>query len=43
MRFSFTAMWILGWICFVGLLASLRNDFSYHNYPVESNYPLSNA
>jgi phage shock protein PspC (stress-responsive transcriptional regulator) len=43
MRFGFAAMWILGWICFVGLLASLRNDFSYHNDPVESNISLSNA
>ncbi len=43
MRFGFAAMWILGWICFIGLLASLRNDFSYHNNPVENNITLSNA
>ncbi|MBG9376176.1 PspC domain-containing protein [Panacibacter sp. DH6] len=42
MRFSFAAMWILGWFCVIGLIASLRNDFSYHNNPVETNVPLSN-
>jgi len=42
MRFSFGAMWILGWICFIGLLASLRNDFSYHNTPVETSVSISN-
>lgn len=42
MRFSFAAMWILGWICFIGLLASLRNDFSYHNTPYEKSVSLAN-
>jgi phage shock protein PspC (stress-responsive transcriptional regulator) len=42
MRFSFLAMWIVGIICTVGLLASLRNDLSYHNSPVETNVHLSN-
>ena len=42
MRFSFAAMWIVGWFCVIGLLASLRNDFSYHNNPIESNVPLNN-
>ena len=42
MRFSFAAMWILGWICFIGLIASLRNDFSYHNAPSEASVSLSN-
>lgn len=42
MRFGFSAMWILGWICFIGLLASLRNDFSYHNVPAESNIQIAN-
>jgi len=42
MRFSFGAMWILGWICFIGLLASLRNDFSYHNTPAETSVALAN-
>jgi len=42
MRFGFAAMWILGLFCFIGLLASLRSDFSYHNAPVENNVQLSN-
>jgi phage shock protein PspC (stress-responsive transcriptional regulator) len=42
MRFSFVAMWILGWFCFIGLLASIRSDFSYHNSPSESNVSLLN-
>jgi phage shock protein PspC (stress-responsive transcriptional regulator) len=42
MRFSFAAMWILGWICAIGLIASLRNDFSYHNTPNETNVSLNN-
>jgi len=42
MRFSFAAMWIVGLFCVIGLIASLRNDFSYHNSPIEANVPLSN-
>lgn len=42
MRFSFIAMWVLGWICFIGLLASVSRDFSYHNAPAETNIPLNN-
>ena len=42
MRFGFSAMWILGWICFIGLLASLRSEFSYHNTPAETAVALSN-
>ncbi|MGN6352928.1 MAG: PspC domain-containing protein [Parafilimonas sp.] len=42
MRFGFSAMWILGWICFIGLLASLRNDFSYHNTPAENTVQIAN-
>ncbi len=43
MRFGFAAMWILGWVCFIGLLASLSDDFSYHSNPIEYNVPLSNS
>lgn len=42
MRFSFAAMWIVGLFCVIGLIASLRNDLSYHNVPVENTVPLSN-
>ncbi len=43
MRFGFAAMWILGLFCFIGLLASLRSDFSYHNSPIENDIQLNNA
>jgi hypothetical protein len=43
MRFGFAAMWILGLFCFIGLLASLRSDFSYHNAPTENTIQLNNA
>ncbi len=43
MRFSFAAMWLFGLFCFIGLLASLRADFSYHNSPAELNVSLANA
>jgi phage shock protein PspC (stress-responsive transcriptional regulator) len=42
MRFGFAAMWILGLFCFVGLIASLRSDFSYHNSPAENSIELIN-
>lgn len=42
MRFSFAAMWIVGLFCVIGLIASLRNDLSYHNAPVETTVPLTN-
>lgn len=42
MRFSFVSMWILGLFCFIGLLASLRSDFSYHNFPTETSVQLNN-
>ena len=41
-RFSFIAMWILGWICVTGLIASLSRDFSYHNTPSETTVNLIN-
>jgi len=43
MRFGFAAMWILGLFCFIGLIASLRSDFSYHNSPIENSIDLNNA
>jgi phage shock protein PspC (stress-responsive transcriptional regulator) len=43
MRFGFAAMWILGLFCFIGLLASLRSDFSYHNAPAENTIQLNDA
>jgi phage shock protein PspC (stress-responsive transcriptional regulator) len=42
MRFSFIAMWILGWFCLIGLFASISSDFSYHNSPQENKVTLTN-
>lgn len=42
MGFGFAGMWILGWICFIGLLASVRSDFSYHNSPSETGVYINN-
>lgn len=39
-RYAFVAMWLVGLFCFIGLLASLRNDFVYHNSPVENTINL---
>lgn len=40
-RYGFVAMWLVGVFCFIGLLVSLRNDFVYHNSPVENTVSLS--
>ncbi|WP_298392406.1 PspC domain-containing protein [Hydrotalea sp.] len=39
-RYSFTALWLIGLFCFTGLLVSLRNDFRYHNNPIEQNISI---
>lgn len=43
LRSVFIALWVLGWICFIGLLASVRNDFRYSNHPEEQTVTLTNA
>ena len=42
-RLTFLSLWILGVICFVNLLVSVRSDFRYRNYPIEQNIALKNA
>ncbi len=41
-RTSFIALWLLGVFSLIGLIASLRNDFQYHNNPVEATVPIVN-
>ncbi|HWB27100.1 MAG TPA: PspC domain-containing protein [Chitinophagaceae bacterium] len=41
-RFAFVSLWLLGLFCFVGLLASLRQDFRYHNDITEQEVELAN-
>lgn len=40
-RYSFIALWIIGWVCFMGLLVSLRNDFKYRNNPIEQSVNIA--
>lgn len=39
-RYSFTALWLIGLFCFIGLMVSLRNDFRYRNNPIEQNISI---
>ncbi|MDE3142886.1 MAG: PspC domain-containing protein [Bacteroidota bacterium] len=41
-RNSFVALWLLGLVCFIGLIASLRNDFRYGNHVTEQTVSLTN-
>ena len=43
LRSVFIGLWIIGWVCFIGLIASVRNDFRYSNRPEEQTISLSNA
>ncbi len=42
-RSTFLALWLLGLVCFIGLISSLRNDFRYSNHPQEKMIPINNA
>ncbi|MFT3682480.1 MAG: PspC domain-containing protein [Ferruginibacter sp.] len=42
LRFSFIAMWIVGWACFMCLLASVGKDFRSVNNYAEQDITLSN-
>jgi phage shock protein PspC (stress-responsive transcriptional regulator)/heme/copper-type cytochrome/quinol oxidase subunit 2 len=41
-RLTFLSLWILGIICFVNLIVTLRNDFRYRNFPTEQSISLAN-
>ena len=41
-RYSFLALWLVGLACFIGLIASLRNDFRYSNHVVEQSVAIAN-
>ena len=41
-RYTFLALWLIGFICLISLLVSLRNDFRYKNNGVEERVSLSN-
>ena len=42
LRASFISLWILGWVCFIFLLASVTKDFKTINNIVEQDITLSN-
>lgn len=42
LRFSFIAMWIVGWACFISLIASVGKDFRSVNNYTEEDITLSN-
>jgi phage shock protein PspC (stress-responsive transcriptional regulator) len=42
-RYSFSGLWTLGWVCLICLIASLSKEFKYKNNPQEENIVLQNA
>ena len=42
MRLSFSALWIIGWICFISLIGSVARDFKSSNSLNEQEVVLSN-
>ena len=42
MRFGFIALWIIGWFCFISLIASVSQDFRYFNKESEETIQLTN-
>ncbi len=42
MRFSFIALWIIGWFCFISLIASVSRDFRATNTINEQEIALTN-
>ncbi|MES2890526.1 MAG: PspC domain-containing protein [Bacteroidota bacterium] len=42
LRFSFISLWIVGWVCFVCLLASITRDFRAGNNLAEQEIQLAN-
>lgn len=42
LRFSFISLWIIGWACFICLIASVSKDFRSVNTFSENDVPLSN-
>jgi phage shock protein PspC (stress-responsive transcriptional regulator)/heme/copper-type cytochrome/quinol oxidase subunit 2 len=43
LRGTFIALWIVGWFCFILLLASISRDFKYTSTTSEETVKLSNA
>ena len=41
-RYTFLSLWIIGIVCLISLLVSLRNDFRYKNNGIEERVALTN-
>lgn len=41
-RYTFSALWVLGLVCFINLLVSLSKDFKYRNNAMEEQVLLTN-
>lgn len=41
--YTFSALWAIGWICFINLIALLTKDFKYHNNAYEETVKLENT
>lgn len=41
-RYSFSGLWVLGWVCLTLLIASLSKEFKYKNTPEEQSIKLEN-
>ena len=42
LRISFVCLWIIGWVCFIGLIGSTARDFRSINNPFEQEVVLNN-
>jgi len=42
LRYSFISLWVIGIICLIGLLTSIRDDYHYTNHAIEENIVLAN-
>ncbi|MBX2932163.1 MAG: PspC domain-containing protein [Chitinophagaceae bacterium] len=42
-RYTFSALWVIGWICLINLIMLLSKDFKYHNNAYEEPIQLENA
>ncbi|CAN5294160.1 hypothetical protein BH09BAC2_BH09BAC2_03880 [soil metagenome] len=41
LRYSFAALWVVGWVCFISLVISVARDFKSRNTPVEETVQLA--
>jgi phage shock protein PspC (stress-responsive transcriptional regulator) len=42
LKYTFSALWILGWVCIINLIVLLSKDFKYKNNAVEDKLMLTN-